>query len=53
MSYKNRVGHIGLIYTIATKNKQLKTENIQKSKNIYSKVNFKSIKYYKVSNNFL
>jgi len=26
---------------------------MQKSKNIYSKVNFKSIKYYKVSNNFL
>jgi len=26
---------------------------MRKSKNIYSKVNFKSIKYYKVSNNFL
>jgi len=26
---------------------------MQKSKNIYLKVNFKSIKYYKVSNNFL
>jgi len=26
---------------------------MQKSKNIYSKVNFKSMKYYKVSNNFL
>jgi len=26
---------------------------MQKSKNIYSKVNFKSIKYYKVSNNLL
>ena len=35
MSYKNTVydpRHIGLIYTIATKNKQLKTENMQKSK---------------------
>jgi len=26
---------------------------MQKSKNIYSKVNFKSKKYYKVTNNFL
>ena len=26
---------------------------MQKSKNIYSKVNFKSIKYYEVSNSFL